>query len=512
MKKTGVYLEVAMVTKCDFIDVSEHNKIKDWEQLKKSGDAVVMRAGYRGSIKGRSVYGKITFDAKFKEHLAGCRQYGIPYGIYFFPTAITTAEAREEGDWLVKLIKDMDLKLCLPVFLDSELVYDGAGRADQLSRADRTKFLNETMKVLKAAGIPFGVYASTSWFYDKLIDRELLAGTQRWVAQYATRCTYDGEYMAWQYTSKAKVPGVYKADGKTQQCDRSYCYVDLVKQEDEKKMTVEKAKAKVLTLAAAEVGYREKKSNSSLDSKTANAGSGNYTKYGKEMHSIQPSNMDFPAAWCDAFVDWIFYKCFGADNARKMLCGTFDDYTVNSAAMYKKKGRYSKTPEYGAQIFFRNSSGICHTGIVESVSNAGSITTIEGNKGNQVKRCTYSQGDSSIDGYGIPDWSVVAETEASSYGSGALTASSSAVNTISGTAAPSTKKVYEGIVSTRSSVLNVRKHPGVTAAKCETFGPIPKGASVEVCDAILDVVGDTWYFVRYQGKYGYVSAEYIRRA
>lgn len=502
-----------MVTKCDFIDVSEHNKIKDWEKLKASGEAVVIRAGYRGSIKGRSVYGKITFDAKFKEHLAGCRQYGIPYGIYFFPTAITTAEAREEGEWLVKLIKDMNLKLCLPVFLDSELVDDGAGRADQLSRADRTKFLNETMKVLKAAGIPFGVYASTSWFYDKLIDRELLAGTQRWVAQYATRCTYDGEYMAWQYTSKAKVPGVYKADGKTQQCDRSYSYIDLYKTtEEEKMMTAAEAKTKVLTLAAEEVGYKEKKSNYSLNNKTANAGSGNYTKYGKEMHSIQPSNMDFPAPWCDAFVDWLFVECFGVDNARKMLCGTFDDYTVNSAAMYKKAGRYSQVPEYGAQVFFRDGSGICHTGIVESVSNAGSITTIEGNKNNQVKRCTYSRGDKSIDGYGIPDWSVVAETGAGSSGSGALTASSSSVNTISGTAAPSTKTAYKAIVATRSSALNVRKHPGVTAAKCETFGPIPKGACVDVCDAILDAAGNTWYFIRYQGKYGYVSAEYIRRA
>lgn len=500
-----------MVTKCFFIDVSKFNKIKDWAALKKSGNAVMIRIGYRGSIKGLAAYKKIVFDDKFHEHLAGCRQYGIPYGIYFFPTAITAEEAREEGNWLVQQIRELDLKLCLPVFLDSELVDDGNGRADQLSPSDRTKFLNETNKVLKAAGIPFGVYASTGWFWHKLNDSELIEGTKRWVAQYNTRCTYDGDYIAWQYTSSAKVAGVYASDG-TQQCDRSFCYVDLIKHEEGKGMTEEQAKAKVLTLAAAEVGYKEKKSNASLDSKTANAGSGNYTKYGKEMHSIQPSNMDFPAAWCDAFVDWLFCKCFGADNARKMLCGTFDDYTVNSAAMYKKKGRYSKTPEYGAQIFFRNSGGICHTGIVESVSNAGSITTIEGNKSNQVKRCTYNQGDSSIDGYGIPDWSVVAGSEGSSSGSGALTASSSAVHTVSGSAAPSTKTAYKAIVSTISDPLNVRKHPGTSAQKCETFGPLPKGASIDVCDAILDTSGGLWYFIRYQDKYGYASAVYIRRA
>ena len=62
----------------------------------------------------------------------------------------------------------------------------------------------------------------------------------------------------------------------------------------------------VINIAKAEVGYLEKKSNSQLDSKTANAGSANYTKYGRDMHAIYPSVMDFPAAWCDCFVDWCF--------------------------------------------------------------------------------------------------------------------------------------------------------------------------------------------------------------
>ena len=38
--------------------------------------------------------------------------------------------------------------------------------------------------------------------------------------------------------------------------------------------------SKVLEIALAEVGYLEKKSAKDLDSKTANAGYNNYTKYG----------------------------------------------------------------------------------------------------------------------------------------------------------------------------------------------------------------------------------------
>lgn len=41
--------------------------------------------------------------------------------------------------------------------------------------------------------------------------------------------------------------------------------------------------SKVLVVAAAEIDYKEKKSNSQLDDKTANVGSGNYTKYARDF-------------------------------------------------------------------------------------------------------------------------------------------------------------------------------------------------------------------------------------
>lgn len=46
--------------------------------------------------------------------------------------------------------------------------------------------------------------------------------------------------------------------------------------------------SKVIEIAETEVGYLEKKSNSQLDDKTANAGYNNYTKYGRDMRSIYP--------------------------------------------------------------------------------------------------------------------------------------------------------------------------------------------------------------------------------
>ena len=43
---------------------------------------------------------------------------------------------------------------------------------------------------------------------------------------------------------------------------------------------------KVTKVAAAEEGYLEKKSNSNLDSKKANAGYNNYTKYWRDLAKL----------------------------------------------------------------------------------------------------------------------------------------------------------------------------------------------------------------------------------
>ena len=149
----------------------------------------------------------------------------------------------------------------------------------------------------------------------------------------------------------------------------------------------------LLSIASAEVGYHE--------------GANNKNKYGDELHKIQPRNMDINAAWCDAFADWTVLKTceafgYGADMAREVLCGDFDDYTYASINLYKKQGRWTSSPARGYQIFFGGSG---HTGWVENVDSK--IHTIEGNKSDQVMRCVYKLGDSRIIGYGRPRYELL---------------------------------------------------------------------------------------------------------
>ena len=147
---------------------------------------------------------------------------------------------------------------------------------------------------------------------------------------------------------------------------------------------------KVIKVAMNEVGYLEKsktayqKNPDVIYEKTAGAGSDNITKYSFEMHQIYPSVMDFPAKWCDAYVDWCFYKAYGVTTAKSLLNGNFDDYTVASCGMYQKHNAIYDYPKIGDQVFFtRNgkSSGCYHTGLVYDVDSTF-FYTIEGNTSN----------------------------------------------------------------------------------------------------------------------------------
>ena len=68
---------------------------------------------------------------------------------------------------------------------------------------------------------------------------------------------------------------------------------------------------KLIALAEQEIGYLEKRTNDQLDDKTANAGSNNYTKYGRDMQKWIGSPFTNGAAWCQTFCQYLFVTCFG---------------------------------------------------------------------------------------------------------------------------------------------------------------------------------------------------------
>ncbi|HHX32280.1 MAG TPA: SH3 domain-containing protein [Bacteroidales bacterium] len=173
------------------------------------------------------------------------------------------------------------------------------------------------------------------------------------------------------------------------------------------KITSEDAINKLLEIASNEVGYLEKKSKANLDSKTANAGSGNYTKYWRD---IDPGQHTQP--WCACFVTWCMMNAFGQKTTEKML----KHYPFINCDRLGKLHSLYKEPKRGDIVLYYNGTRFYHTGLVESVPSSSKIITIEGNtsdssgivsEGEGVFRKTRTIGSSTR--FVRPDYSMVTD-------------------------------------------------------------------------------------------------------
>ena len=120
---------------------------------------------------------------------------------------------------------------------------------------------------------------------------------------------------------------------------------------------------RLIATARAEIGYVEKKSNSQLDDKTANAGSNNWNKYARDLDALGVvyNGKKNGYAWCDIFVDWCFIHTFGLETGVALLCQEKNGCGAGctySARYYKQQGRFHTTdPKPGDQIFFSDDGG-----------------------------------------------------------------------------------------------------------------------------------------------------------
>ena len=144
-----------------------------------------------------------------------------------------------------------------------------------------------------------------------------------------------------------------------------------------------------------EVGYLEKKSDASLDDKTANAGYNNYVKYWQKIRDLGLGNFQ-GQAWCAAFIYVGFEETFGKDDAKKLLLhapyinvGTLYDLATDTKQLFDD-------PQIGDVALFGKNQ---HTEFVVGVD-ATTFTTIGGNtsagtsvvpNGGGVFKKTYSR-------------------------------------------------------------------------------------------------------------------------
>lgn len=193
------------------IDVSEFQGNIDWKAVADSGiDFAMIRVGYRGMKNG-----EIKEDACAKYNLQEASKNGVKIGAYFFSTAVTEEEAKEEAEWTKNLLSGYPVTY--PVAYNCEGFQNPSSRQFDLSVEERTKLADAFLKSIEEGSYTGMFYAAKNELDDNNLWNadDLSLNYRIWVAQYSdqtwpekTKSDYTGDHVMWQYTNQGKMDGI----------------------------------------------------------------------------------------------------------------------------------------------------------------------------------------------------------------------------------------------------------------------------------------------------------------
>ena len=191
------------------IDVSKwQGSGTDFWQVKTAGiDFAIIRAGL-----GRLASQKDPcFEQNYKKAVAA----GLKVGAYWYSYANSADDAVREAKACLEVIKGK--KFDYPIYFDLENKWQFL-----LGKKFCSKLVEAFCSTLENAGYFAGLYMSR-WYLQNYITPEVARRYAVWVADYNSKCKYNGAYGIWQYSSKGSIAGV-KGD-----VDLDIAYIDYPK-------------------------------------------------------------------------------------------------------------------------------------------------------------------------------------------------------------------------------------------------------------------------------------------
>ena len=195
------------------IDVSEHNGEINWEAVKEYGvDFAIIRIGYsKGTDTGYRTKDKVLTttpkgtDFTYEENYKAARAAGIKLGAYIYSYATTVEEAKLDAEQVIKAVKGKVFEY--PIYFDIE-----DDSQYNLTTELRTEMCLAFMNKVKAAGYQSGVYASQSWFDERLDHGKIAEAGSTWIAKWPKSDQADedhSDYHLWQFRSDGNIGGIH---------------------------------------------------------------------------------------------------------------------------------------------------------------------------------------------------------------------------------------------------------------------------------------------------------------
>lgn len=167
-------------------DISKWQNSIDWATASKVLDLAIIRTQYGSGLE----------DTYHKIYEAGALQYGVPFGVYSYSLAKSTAAARVEANTFY----DRANKNAKFYVIDiEETTTDGESVRDIINAY--------VAELRKKTNKKIGVYIAHHLYNQLNIDTSKF--DFMWIPRYNTTNTPpDYEYHLWQYTDQGKVPGI----------------------------------------------------------------------------------------------------------------------------------------------------------------------------------------------------------------------------------------------------------------------------------------------------------------
>lgn len=186
------------------IDVSHHNGKIDWKKVASAGKKfAILKCQYEAQSH--------RIDEMFEYNYAEAGKNGLARGVYVYIASASIANPVADAESLLSKLKGRPLEY--GIWLDLE--------DPTLKRVGKAKITNLCYiyaNLFRAAGYYVGIYCNTDWYINVLDRFSLAPDFDFWIARYPK--TDKGEYnatskfspksysVAWQYSSKGKVPGI----------------------------------------------------------------------------------------------------------------------------------------------------------------------------------------------------------------------------------------------------------------------------------------------------------------
>lgn len=186
------------------IDVSHYQKTIDWGKVARNKkEFAILKCQYE-AISHR-------IDETFEYNYIHAGVNGIARGVYIFIASASMADMKGDAESLLKHLNGRKLEYGIWIDLEADVV---RSRGKAYIRG----LVNVYANIFRAAGYYVGIYCNRDW-YMNVIHEELKANYDFWIARYPKNDS--GEYnpnsslkpnpkmaVAWQYSSKGKVPGI----------------------------------------------------------------------------------------------------------------------------------------------------------------------------------------------------------------------------------------------------------------------------------------------------------------